>query len=64
MLVEPGVAKILAEGGYTKRSLRLDLILLGEDHLYHGEGIAFDPEGLLSTLPSIVNVTMEAKKAS
>lgn len=36
--------------------LRLDLILFGPDHLYHGEGIAFDPEGLLSTLPSIVNV--------
>ncbi len=25
--------------------------------MYHGEGIAFDPEGLLSTLPSIANVT-------
>lgn len=36
--------------------LKLDLFLLGENHLYHGEGIAFDPEGLLSTLPSIVNV--------
>ncbi|MBA4054741.1 MAG: DUF5009 domain-containing protein [Marivirga sp.] len=37
-------------------ALRLDLFLFGEKHLYHGEGIAFDPEGLLSTLPSIVNV--------
>lgn len=36
--------------------LKLDILLLGENHLYHGEGIAFDPEGLLSTLPSIVNV--------
>ena len=36
--------------------LKLDLFLLGESHLYHGEGVAFDPEGLLSTLPSIVNV--------
>jgi predicted acyltransferase len=36
--------------------LKFDLFLLGESHLYHGEGIAFDPEGLLSTLPSIVNV--------
>lgn len=36
--------------------LKLDLWLVGEKHLYHGEGIAFDPEGLLSTLPSIVNV--------
>ncbi|TAJ59399.1 MAG: DUF5009 domain-containing protein [Chitinophagaceae bacterium] len=36
--------------------LKLDLWLMGENHLYHGEGIAFDPEGLLSTLPAIVNV--------
>lgn len=37
-------------------ALKLDLLLLGEDHLYKGEGIPFDPEGILSTLPSIVNV--------
>ena len=36
--------------------LELDLLLFGEKHLYHGEGVAFDPEGLLSTLPAIVNV--------
>jgi predicted acyltransferase len=36
--------------------LKLDLLLFGEKHLYHGEGVAFDPEGLLSTLPAIVNV--------
>lgn len=34
----------------------LDVWLLGENHMYHGEGIAFEPEGLLSTLPSTVNV--------
>ncbi len=34
----------------------LDLWLVGPDHMYHGEGVAFDPEGLLSTLPSTVNV--------
>lgn len=35
----------------------LDLALLGENHVYHGdEGDAFDPEGILSTLPAIVNV--------
>jgi predicted acyltransferase len=38
--------------------LRLDLLLFGPKHLYHGEGVAFDPEGLLSTLPSIVNVIL------
>jgi predicted acyltransferase len=46
-------------GDYTlegNSSLKLDLFLLGENHLYHGEGIAFDPEGILSTLPSIVSV--------
>lgn len=36
--------------------LKLDAFLIGENHMYHGEGLAFDPEGLLSTLPSIVNV--------
>jgi predicted acyltransferase len=35
---------------------KLDLILLDERHLYHGEGVAFEPEGFLSTIPSIVNV--------
>jgi len=36
--------------------LKLDVFLFGESHLYHGEGIAFDPEGLLSTIPAVVNV--------
>jgi len=36
--------------------LRLDNWLIGTKHLYTGEGFPFDPEGLLSTLPSIGNV--------
>lgn len=36
----------------------LDLWIFGEQHLYHGEGVAFDPEGLLSTLPAVVNVIL------
>lgn len=36
--------------------LRFDRWLLGEAHLYKGEGIPFDPEGVLSTLPAVVNV--------
>jgi predicted acyltransferase len=35
---------------------KLDKWLMGEDHMYHGEGVAFDPEGWLSTLPAIGNV--------
>ena len=34
----------------------VDKLLFGDAHLYHGEGVAFDPEGLVSTLPSIVQV--------
>ena len=36
--------------------LKLDLLLMGESHLYHRSGVVFDPEGWLSTLPAIVNV--------
>jgi predicted acyltransferase len=36
---------------------KIDVWLMGENHMYHGEGIAFDPEGWLSTLPAVVNVT-------
>jgi len=34
--------------------LKLDKLILGENHLWKGHGIPFDPEGLLSTLPAIV----------
>jgi predicted acyltransferase len=34
----------------------IDIAVLGENHLYKGFGIPFDPEGLLSTLPSIVTI--------
>ena len=37
---------------------QLDRFLFGDPHLYHGEGVAFEPEGLLSTLPAIVNVVI------
>lgn len=34
----------------------IDKAILGEAHMYRGEGIPFDPEGLASTLPAVVNV--------
>jgi predicted acyltransferase len=37
-------------------AIKLDKLVLGEAHMYHGEGVPFDPEGILSTLPAIVNV--------
>jgi predicted acyltransferase len=36
----------------------LDKFLMGPNHMYHGEGVAFDPEGWLSTMTSIVNVVI------
>ena len=34
----------------------IDKLILGETHMYHGEGVAFDPEGITSTLTGIVQV--------
>lgn len=36
----------------------VDTAILGEAHMYHGEGVAFEPEGIMSTLPSIVQVVI------
>lgn len=35
---------------------QFDLSVLGASHLWQGKGVPFDPEGILSTFPSIVNV--------
>jgi len=37
---------------------KIDSFLIGEAHLYKGFGIPFDPEGLLSTFPSISTVIL------
>ncbi|HVW59661.1 MAG TPA: hypothetical protein VHC48_06495 [Puia sp.] len=34
----------------------VDKAVLGAAHMYKGEGVAFDPEGLASTLPAVVQV--------
>lgn len=34
----------------------IDKKILGIPHMYKGEGVAFDPEGIMSTLPAIVQV--------
>lgn len=51
-----------AGGGYELSESNIvavvDRAVLGESHMYHGEGFAFDPEGLLSTLPGIAHVLM------
>ena len=37
---------------------KVDLWLLGEKHIYGGYGIPFDPEGLVSTIPSVGTMIM------
>lgn len=37
-------------------ALKFDLLVLPAQNLYKGFGLPFDPEGLLSTLPAVVNV--------
>lgn len=46
----------VSEGPYelsTNIVRKIDLLLFGENHLYHGFGIPFDPEGLISAIPSV-----------
>ena len=47
-------SQYLLEGNAVSK---LDIWLLGPNHLYRKQGTPFDPEGLLSTLPAIANVT-------
>ncbi|MCI7576274.1 MAG: DUF5009 domain-containing protein [Bacteroidales bacterium] len=37
---------------------RVDVAVLGDSHMYHMGGIAFDPEGLLSTVPCVAHVLL------
>jgi len=37
---------------------RLDIIIMGESHLWKGTGIRFDPEGLLSSLPAAATILL------
>ncbi len=43
------------EGNVT---IPFDRFILGEAHMYHGFGVAFDPEGLFSSLSSVVTVLL------
>ncbi|PHR99417.1 MAG: DUF5009 domain-containing protein [Leeuwenhoekiella sp.] len=49
---EPGAELEMA----TNAAAKFDFTILGEGHIYKKDAIPFDPEGILSTLPSIVNV--------
>lgn len=54
MLGTPGHAFSLS--GFFGNAI--DLQILGLSHVYKGEGVPFDPEGITSTLPAIVQVIL------
>ncbi len=51
---EPGAVLEMA----TNAASKFDLSILGLGHIYKKDSIPFDPEGILSTLPAIVNVVL------
>lgn len=65
-----GIAVVLAGYGYVLATQNgyvldetnivavIDRAVLGEGHMYKGEGFPFDPEGLLSTLPCVCHVLL------
>jgi predicted acyltransferase len=42
----------------TNFAREIDIAILGVNHLWTGDGLPFDPEGLFSTLPAIVTVML------
>ncbi len=59
LLVYPMILQLAGDGAYlleTNLVREIDLMILGASHMYSGMGVAFDPEGIVSTLPSIVSV--------
>ena len=49
----------VGENAYTLNEnlvRNVDLTLMGASHMWAGKGVAFDPEGLLSTLPALVSI--------
>ncbi|MGB0777024.1 MAG: acyltransferase family protein [Flavobacteriaceae bacterium] len=53
LYLSPGVFPMSLEENLVRI---LDLKLLGEQHLYGGFGIPFDPEGLLSSWPGVASI--------
>ncbi len=53
-----GLLNLVVDPYSLKHSIvrQFDISVLGASHLWQGKGVPFDPEGLLSTFPSVVNV--------
>lgn len=54
-LILIGFGDLTLENNFART---VDLAILGENHIYGGYGVPFDPEGLLSTIPSVGTMIM------
>ncbi len=55
LLLSVGDGAFTIEGNIIRQ---VDLAVLGANHMYTMRGVAFDPEGLLSTIPAVVNMLL------
>ena len=55
LLLSAGEGALTLEGNIIRQ---IDLAVFGANHMYTMRGVAFDPEGLLSTIPAVVNMLL------
>jgi predicted acyltransferase len=55
LLMSVGAGALTLEGNIVRQ---FDLAILGASHMYSMQGVFFDPEGLLSTIPAIVSMLL------
>lgn len=55
LLLSAGEAAFTIEGNIIRQ---FDLAVLGASNMYTMRGVSFDPEGLLSTIPAVVNMLL------
>jgi predicted acyltransferase len=55
LLLSVGELGLTIEGNIIRQ---FDLATLGANHMYTKHGVSFDPEGLLSTIPAVVNMLL------
>ena len=55
LLLSVGEGALTIEGNIIRQ---FDLAVFGANHMYSMRGVAFEPEGLLSTIPAIVNMLL------
>jgi predicted acyltransferase len=55
LLLSVGDGALTLEGNIIRQ---IDLAVFGANHMYSMRGVAFEPEGLLSTIPAVVNMLL------